>query len=215
MFVDIMAAYFDLIMLDTPTGWLATLPTRFTEREIIATTLKQARTISRPRFIKPMLEKCFPSGVYTICERVPEGSDLLPDDTPVYIAEPVHWEIEFRGYILNRKLMTLSPYLRDGMLVEDEDSGTWPASKEDFAAAKAFYELLLEDESFELPPAIVLDIGRIRDRGWAIIETNGAWGAGIYGCDAHQVLSVLEYATQPSNSMIETRWRRTRVEIGW
>ncbi len=55
-------------------------------------------------------------------------------------------------------------------------------------------EALLADPAVKIPPAIVIDAGKIRDRGWAVIEANAAWAAGIYGCDPLQVLPVLEHA---------------------
>jgi len=61
----------------------------------------------------------------------------------------------------------------------------------------------------------VLDVGRIAGRSWAIIETNGAWGAGLYGCDPGAVLPVLLRATQPSATFpaTEQRWARAHVEV--
>jgi hypothetical protein len=41
------------------------------------------------------------------------------------------------------------------------------------------------------PPGIVIDIGKIVGRGWAVVEANPAWGSGIYGNDADKVLDVL------------------------
>jgi hypothetical protein len=43
-----------------------------------------------------------------------------------------------------------------------------------------------------LPRATVLDIGVIQ--GWAVVELNAAWGAGIYGCNPEAVLDVVRYA---------------------
>jgi hypothetical protein len=41
---------------------------------------------------------------------------------------------------------------------------------------------------------VVLDVGVIGERGWAVIETNAAWGSGIYGCDPKAVLQVIRRA---------------------
>jgi len=138
----------------------------------------------------------------------------LPDDLPVLVAEPVQWEIEFRGFVLERRLVALSPYLRAGQLVEDEE-GHWIATDEEEQAARAYYAELLADPDLDLAPAIVVDVGRIARRGWAIIETNGAWGAGLYGCDPAAVLPVLKRATQISATLpdSERRWARAHVEV--
>jgi hypothetical protein len=45
-----------------------------------------------------------------------------------------------------------------------------------------------------LPVAVAVDVGVIRTRGWAVIECNAAFGAGIYGCDPLEILRVLRCA---------------------
>jgi ATP-grasp domain, R2K clade family 2 len=50
--------------------------------------------------------------------------------------------------------------------------------------------------------AVALDVGIIRGRGWAVVELNSAWGAGIYGCDPARVLEVLQAAAVPSEPAI-------------
>jgi hypothetical protein len=39
-----------------------------------------------------------------------------------------------------------------------------------------------------------MDVGVIQHRGWAVVELNAAWGAGIYGCDPDEVLEVVRCA---------------------
>ena len=43
----------------------------------------------------------------------------------------------------------------------------------------------------EVPEAVVIDVGVIANHGWAVIESNAAFAAGIYGCDAEKVLPLL------------------------
>jgi hypothetical protein len=214
LFVDIMAAALDLVVLDSPSDWLARLPRRFAQREISAMPLSAALQLAEPRFVKPAHEKSFPAGVYAMATEAPPACRALPGELMVLVAEPVRWEIEFRGFVLNRQLVTLSPYLRDGELVED-DEGNWVAEDHEWQAARAYYAQILADPALDLAPAIVLDVGRIAGRGWAIIETNGAWGAGLYGCDPAAVLPVLQRAAQPAAALApdEQRWARARVEV--
>ena len=56
---------------------------------------------------------------------------------------------------------------------------------------------VLADPRVEFPRAVVLDVGVIAGRGWAVVEQNAAWGSGIYGCDPREVLEVLRYAAVP------------------
>ncbi len=214
LFVDVMASALDLAVIDSPPDWLARVPARFTQRDITAMTLGEAYSLTQPRFIKPAREKSFPAGVYTMATQSPEACKALPDDLQVLVAEPVRWEIEFRGFVLHRQLLTLSPYLRNGVLVEDAD-GSWVASDEEWQAARDYYAQILAAPELDLAPAIVLDVGLIAGRGWAIIETNGAWGAGLYGCDPAAVLPALQHAVRPTATLppSEQRWLRERVEV--
>jgi ATP-grasp domain, R2K clade family 2 len=104
------------------------------------------------------------------------------------------WQQEFRCFILDRQIRTISVYLRDGALQRDRDFASSPA---ELAKVESYVEKLLADRRIELPRTAVLDVGIIADRGWAVVEQNAAWGSGIYGCDPIQVLEVLRYAAIP------------------
>jgi hypothetical protein len=214
LFVDVMAAALDLTLIDSPPDWLTRVPARFTQRVITAMTLGEAYTLAQPRFVKPAREKSFPAGVYTMATQAPEACKSLPGDLHVLVSEPVRWEIEFRGFVLHRQLLALSPYLRDGQLVEDA-GGNWIAGDEEWQAARNYYAQILADPELDLAPAIVLDVGLIAGRGWAVIETNGAWGAGLYGCDPAAVLPAVQHATRFTATMspADQRWAREHVEV--
>lgn len=64
------------------------------------------------------------------------------------------------------------------------------------AGLEVFLQRLLADPAVELPRAAVVDVGPIEGRGWAVIEQNAAWGAGIYECDPFAVLEVLRQANR-------------------
>ncbi len=59
-----------------------------------------------------------------------------------------------------------------------------------------------------VPPAAVIDVGRLAGGGWAVVEANPAWGAGICGCDPAAVLPVLRRACIP-------RGQLTREDAAW
>jgi hypothetical protein len=66
------------------------------------------------------------------------------------------------------------------------------------------------DKDVALPPAVVLDVGLIAGRGWAVVEPNAAWGSGVYGCDPAAVLPVLRRASIPRDGLTDAdaRWAR-------
>ncbi|HEU4557025.1 MAG TPA: ATP-grasp domain-containing protein [Longimicrobium sp.] len=175
-------------LLEPPDDWLVRLPPEYRLRDIRLTTLGEARTSVTAAFVKPPGDKSFPARVYTGAEL----PDHLADDVPVLVSEVVEWETEFRCFVLDRELRAFSIYARHGELQEENDFACTDAEA---AGLTDFVTRLLEDERVELPRAVVIDAGVIAGRGWACVELNGAWGAGIYGCDPAAALQVIRHAT--------------------
>lgn len=189
LFVAAVAAELGAATIEPSVSWLVDLPPRYRLRDVRLTTLSEARSVRGPVFIKPAVDKVFPAGVHA--ERFTVAAEeLLPPATPVFIAEVVAWEVEFRCFVLDGKVRAISPYWRGNRTAQNAD-GSWPASVEELNGAEGFARSMLDDRSVRVPPTFVLDVGRIPDRGWAVIEANSAWGAGIYGCDPDEVLSVV------------------------
>ena len=182
-----VAASMSMALLEPPFEWLTTLPLSLTNRKIRYTTLAEGRLLTAPAFVKPADDKCFDAQVYESGVELP-AEDHLDGSAPILISEPVTWISEFRCFVLDGDVVTLSVYLRDGELAQAED-GTWPSTDEEIAEARAFAELVLS--TVDLPPAVVLDVGVVDGAGWSVVEANPAWGAGIYGCDPGAVLRVL------------------------
>ena len=189
LFGPTLATQLGVALIDPPEDWLVRLPWEYRRRQISLTHLSQARQNPARLFIKPPNDKSFPAKVYT-------GTELpavYPDGMPVLVSEVVEWEKEFRCFILDRQLRTYSLYARRHELPEDGDFASLP---EEDAELKAFVATLLADPRVKLPAATVVDVGVIAGRGWACVEQNAAWGAGIYGCDPTQVLWVIRQACQ-------------------
>ncbi|WP_197439637.1 ATP-grasp domain-containing protein [Calycomorphotria hydatis] len=189
LFAPTIARGFGKSLLDPPEDWLVKVPAEFLKRNIAITTLGQARTQRVPTFVKPPNDKSFSAEVYE------SGSDLpieFDDEMLVLMAEPVTWEAEYRCFCLDGKVRTVSPYLRSGVLAEETE---FKATEKELTSAKAFAEDILHATQQMTPRAIVIDVGTIEGRGWAVVEANGAWGSGIYGCKPDAVLDVIRYAT--------------------
>jgi hypothetical protein len=192
LFGPTLAEQFGLRLLEPTADWLPRLPEEYRKRRIDLTTLGEARAVEAPTFVKPPNDKSFPAGVYTGPELPREYDDVYP----VLVAEVVTWEKEFRCFVLDRQIRTLSVYLRAGRLQREFD---FARSEEEEAEVRSFAETVLADSRVECPRAAVLDIGVIAGRGWAVVEQNSAWGSGIYGCDPEQVLEVLRFAAVPNS----------------
>ncbi|MBI1281944.1 MAG: DUF4343 domain-containing protein [Anaerolineaceae bacterium] len=211
LFVNIVADELGLALLEPPFDFLAHLPRIYLLRNVRFTTLDDARNLRETAFIKPAYDKSFDSRVYATGQDLPT-TETLPGDLPVLVSEPVSWEIEFRSFIVERQLATLSIYLRYGQLARSED-GSWPVESAIQDEASQFIYTLLQDDSIDLPPAFVLDIGKINGRGWAVVEANPAWASGIYDCNPVDILTVLKRACIQQENLIPTdaRWIFTRT----
>jgi hypothetical protein len=213
LFADVVAGALGIALFQAPFDWLPSLPERYLQRIVSYTNLGAARQYAQRAFIKPADDKCFAARVYASGAELPDDA-ALPPETRVLISAPVSWAVEYRCFVADRQVYTCSPYWRDGALAQAADGG-WPAPAAERDAALAFAHALLTDPSVAVPPAFVLDVGIIAGRGWAVVEANSAWGAGIYGCDPARVLLVLRRAVAPRATLAAAsmRWARQQPEI--
>jgi hypothetical protein len=184
LFADSIAEQLGIKLVSPSDDWLARLPDDYRRREVAYMTLSEARTIKHSRFIKPAQDKVFPVGIY-------RGSELpsdISDDLPVLVAEPVEWESEFRCFVLDGKVRTISVYMRHGQVTLHEG---FRAGEEELASAIEFAERVLQDSLVKSETAVVMDVGVIGGRGWSVVEQNPAWGSGIYGCLPESALQVI------------------------
>ena len=198
----------DLVLLEPSLGILSRLPDAYTKREVRFMPLTQAKTSRDRVFAKPAdcTAKSFDAAVYETGWNILCADDLDPM-TPVLVSEPVRWTVEYRLIVLERRVITFSPYIRDGWLCRNEQD-EWPYPTDEAADAVAFCETMLADESVEFPPAFTLDVGLIEKRGWAVVELNPVWCSGLLGCDLSELLPVLQRACwrQDQLSYSDRQW---------
>jgi hypothetical protein len=188
-FAAAIAEQLGFTLVSPPLDWLIRIPRGYLRRTMGFTTLGDARRYSDRLFWKPADDKLFPAQVYASGGELPAPGELS-SETPVLFSEPVEWSVEYRCFVLQREVVTLSPYWRDGQLAQADD-GSWPATPAEFAAVDRFARQVAADPEVPASAGWVLDVGYIANAGWAVIEANPAWGAGLYGCDPGRVLDVL------------------------
>jgi hypothetical protein len=214
LFADTAVGPLNLALLEPTPDWLVTLPPRYLSREVSFITLNAARSLAGPIFLKPAADKSFPADVYIdpVSELPPY--DWLLEDIPVLAAQPVTWTVEYRCFVVEREIAACSVYFRNGRLAQDIQ-GAWGASPEEEQEAVRFARAVLENTSVEMPSAVVLDVGHIAGRGWAVVEANPAWGSGLYGCDPKAILPVLKRAclSRDAVTTCESKWLRPRPKI--
>jgi len=190
-FCEVIAQQMDWSLEQNKFDWLTLLPREYLKRDVSFYLLRAVRNLSfnKSMFIKPADYKLFPAKVYEPGEFNPPPTDVAPDDTPVIVSEPVEFIEEFRCFVDSKSCKTVSCYLYHGEVNEPKN---WHVANCEKAAV--FAESALSSLKFlgENTVPSVVDVGIIKDRGFAIIENNQAWASGLYGCDPSEVLSVLQ-----------------------
>lgn len=190
LFADALLETLELHLIEPGHPWLPEVPERYRLRAVRLTTLDQAAGLQGTWFVKAPDEKLFRAALFSDGE-LAEATRGLPPTTPLLVSEPVRFKVEYRLFILEREIATMSLYLRDGEL---------PANLEgphhELAEARDFAQALLADPEVRVPPAVVIDVGRLDNGRWAVVEANPAWGSGLLACDPQAVLKVLQRASR-------------------
>ncbi len=198
-----IAMRFHLALLEPPFDLLARLPLEFRCRVVEYSHFGNLGSLKGRTFIKPAdaLNKSFDAGIYTSTRdiRFPKA---VVTDSPVLLAEPVEWSAEYRCFIRNGVVAAWSPYLSFGRPAwKPFDKGT--LAQEVPRNLSSFCDRLFSRSGLSFPPAFVIDIGLIDERGWAVVEFNPAWCSGVLGADPREVLGVLERACQDKRRLSE------------
>lgn len=178
-----------LTLLEESLDWLVKIPQDFVKRRIEFSTIGELEVRDAPRFIKSADVKWFTPEVFA--GTLPDLEDIDPS-IEVIIQEPVSFVSEFRFFIAEREIRAYSQYKRNGQ-PSSTPSGEWETDPWDLADAKKYLNEFLR-EDVQVCEATVIDVGKIEDRGWAIIEANPCYQSGIYDCNPDQVLEVVRMA---------------------
>jgi hypothetical protein len=183
-FCEVVAQQMNWTLRSNSLGWLARLPNKYTKRNIEFMTLAEARKITEKKFIKPADDKVFPSQVYDNGDALPKQDYL--DSVPVLVADKVKFLSEYRCFIKDRKVVSISCYL---MMKEVNAAHNWYINTEPVVD---FVNKMLEDDSVECAPGCVIDAGRLKNGEIAIVEDNPVYASGIYGCEIAASLDAIK-----------------------
>lgn len=161
---------------------LLRVPERFLKRRLTKQTLAEVQAGPLPAFIKPVVPKQFRGAVYQSSDELAEECRGLPPDTAVMVSEIVKLTAEVRCFVLDNQVL---------------DAAVYEGAADREAAIRSAIEVV---KAIALPRAVVLDLGLIAERGWAVVEFNAAWGAGLNGCDPEKVLPAVLAASGPQPS---------------
>ncbi len=196
-----------LALLEPPLDLLARLPGIHLQRTVQFARFADLNRLTSRVFVKPAdpLAKVFDAGLYASPADI-RTHRPIPPMTPVLLSEPVEWITEYRCFLLEGRIAAFSPYIHFGRATwkpwgQGGEKAQLPGAVSDFLRR------LVADQAVLLPPAVVVDIGLIDERGWAVVEFNPVFCAGLLGADPMAVLPVLARACQPRDNLgTDERW---------
>jgi len=182
LFCLTLAQKLRLGLVSPPDDLLGRVDACWLKRGLRAARLAEAAHLSYPLFVKPATPKLFRAAVYPDHAALAAETRGLEPITAIITAEPVTFAAEARCLVLRRGVVSVAVY----------EGSASPDVARDFAQAFV--------SANALPITCALDVGLIRGRGWAVIEANPVWGAGLNGCSPEAMVDCLLVATIPPAS---------------
>jgi hypothetical protein len=177
-FALVLAQKLGLELVSPPDDLLARLPVALLHREVRMRLLQEAEALAYPAFVKSAVPKLFAAKVYAGGGELLAQARGLAPETQMLVSEIVSFSCEARCFMLGDTVLDVAAYEGQADL----------AGARELAARVAASGLL--------PETCVVDVGLIPGRGWAVVEANAAWGAGLNGCAAEKVLPCIAAATR-------------------
>ncbi len=191
-FCEVIAQQMGWSLKANPFDWLSKVPQKYLKRQVDFMTLGEAKKLTQTKFIKPADDKVFQASVYTPGTLVTH--EAIPDDTPSLVSDVVEFDLEYRCFVDNEgHIATWSNYVCYDHIAEPRYYDMVPMSGQ---TPMDFLNDYLDEVCLagNGPVPSVIDVGRIKGKGWAIIETNQAWASGLYGCEPMDALRVMKEA---------------------
>jgi len=164
-------------LISPPDDFLNGIDESWLMRKLRFVTLSDAKKLAFPAFLKSAVPKIFRASIYQTVDDLNQECTKLPYNTMVIHSEVVEFLCEARVFVYNKTVLDCSIY---------------EGSSERKKAVSFINEFL---SAVPIPKTCVLDFGEIGGKGWAIIEANASWGAGLNGCSAEKVLPAIINAT--------------------
>lgn len=185
MFVEHLSAALGLQTWRLPNDWLVDLPWELRQRRILRGQGRDViAALGYPLFLKPDDVKGFRARVYASVDDL--APDIAPEDL-VMGATVVNWLDEYRCFVRDNEVVTVSKYAQSSELALEGTS-------DELAAATEYATWILASPAVGVVKSSVIDVGRIAGVGWAVVEANPAWASGLYECDPSRALDAIAWA---------------------
>jgi hypothetical protein len=174
----VVARKLELELISPADDLLLTIDSKWLKRRLFCRSLAEIESVSFPVFVKPLVPKLFRSAVYNSFQELAGECKGLETKTKLLFGEIVRFEAEARAFVAEQQILDCQIY---------EGAG-------DLNGAEEFIREFLQ--TVPLPVACVIDVGLVTGRGWAVVEANASWGAGLNGCHAERILPAIAAATK-------------------
>jgi hypothetical protein len=190
-------------------GWMDSIGRRWTSRELWCGPLETAADCalwSGPVFAKPaeIKRERLPAAVYTDAGTFARAASagLLPSSA-VVLSALVRFTAEFRCFVAPGPDGSPTVVAACAYLVDGQTWDFWERADQapDPSEAAAFAQLVVDDVVG--PPGFVLDVGRLADGSWAVVEPNASWSSNPYHCGPAGVVASILAAQDPAG---DDRW---------
>jgi hypothetical protein len=168
-----------LTLVSPSDNLLVVIDRKWTGRNIRIQMLREALQTTFPQFVKPLVPKVFRASVFHTTQELQDECTGLDASTPVLVSEIIDIHAEARAFILDGTVQTCALYEGRGNVDEGYQFAT------DF----------VNTHQQLLPQTCVIDVGRLDNGQWIIIEANATWGAGLNGCDSGIAAQCIAHAT--------------------
>lgn len=177
-FCLVVAQKLGLNLVSPPDDLPKSISRHWWQRDVRVMSLADVRVQPFPAFVKPIVPKQFTARVYASAAALDQECRGLESSIEVLRSAIVTFEAEARAFVLDGQVLDCAIY----------------EGNAEIKAAEAFAQEFCDGAP--LPVTCVVDVGLIKGQGWAFIEANASWGAGLNGCDADHVLPAIESATR-------------------
>lgn len=202
---------YELNLLSAGPRWLANLDWPWTKRRVWAGTAvdlyeqwDRLQTFKGPMHCKLAEAKDdrVPAKVYKswkdFCDLL--NKERIPLESYIQISDPVDYRIEARFYVSNKDTRSACVYRIGEYFYDHPDFMTkgiaYGAESKLLSGFLTDSKRFLTDllENVDVPPGVVIDVGKDSDGNLSVVEANAAWSSNLYGYNANAIIKSIVLA---------------------
>lgn len=184
IFCEVIAHQMNWRLLYNRPDWITTLPKNFVNREVVFTSVKDARKEKSEKYYKLTDMQHFLPSIRISGKELPSHS--VYDDSGILVSDVMRFTSEYRCVVKDRVAITACCYSK---LKDVENKNNYLFNHE---LVIKFINLLLEEGKVECVPGAVIDIGKYDKDKFAIIDSKSAFSSRLFGCEPIAMLNAIQ-----------------------